>query len=178
MEFNGQTMTVYGSFTTVDTGGDAEGAVLYTEQSLTPEQQAQARENIGAAAVGEAGGTEVNLDEYVKKTDFATETVGGVVMVDTRYGTRMVNGILDICAANNTSIDDRVVNEKSLFSVGINTRSPIVPSNVDYAVKKVLSDCKVEWSDNEKAAARELIGAADIAEVKAYVDETILGGAW
>lgn len=29
-------------------GGSAEGAVLYTEQDLTPEQQAQARENIGA----------------------------------------------------------------------------------------------------------------------------------
>jgi hypothetical protein len=29
-------------------GGSAEGAVLYTEQTLTPEQKAQARENIGA----------------------------------------------------------------------------------------------------------------------------------
>lgn len=39
------------------TGGTAEGAVLYTAQNLTPEQQAQARKNIGAAAVGESGGS-------------------------------------------------------------------------------------------------------------------------
>lgn len=32
-------------------GGSAEGAVLYTEQTLTPEQQAQARANIGAGEV-------------------------------------------------------------------------------------------------------------------------------
>lgn len=32
-------------------GGSADGAVLYTEQTLTPEQQAQARENIGSASV-------------------------------------------------------------------------------------------------------------------------------
>ena len=31
-------------------GGSAEGAVLYTEQTLTEEQKAQARENIGAVA--------------------------------------------------------------------------------------------------------------------------------
>ena len=30
--------------------------VLYTKQDLTPEQQDQARKNIGAAAVGEGGG--------------------------------------------------------------------------------------------------------------------------
>lgn len=32
-------------------------AVLFVPQDLTPEQQAQARKNIGAAAVGEGGGS-------------------------------------------------------------------------------------------------------------------------
>lgn len=36
-------------------GGSAEGAVLYTPQTLTEEQKAQARTNIGAAAPGEGG---------------------------------------------------------------------------------------------------------------------------
>ncbi len=36
-------------------GGSAEGAVLYTTQDLTPEQKAQARENIGAANSAELG---------------------------------------------------------------------------------------------------------------------------
>ena len=34
-------------------GGGSQDSVLYTEQTLTPEQQAQARENIGAATVDE-----------------------------------------------------------------------------------------------------------------------------
>ena len=38
--------------------GSSPNAVLYTEQSLTDEQKAQARENIGAAAIGEGGGGE------------------------------------------------------------------------------------------------------------------------
>lgn len=36
-------------FAGIGGGGSAEGAVLYTKQELTPEQQAQARANIGAA---------------------------------------------------------------------------------------------------------------------------------
>ena len=39
---------------TGNSGCSAEGAVLYTEQTLTPEQQAQARENIGAAKVDDS----------------------------------------------------------------------------------------------------------------------------
>ena len=49
MEFNGKTMTAYGEFSV----GVSNEAVLYTEQTLTDEQQAQARKNIGAATVEE-----------------------------------------------------------------------------------------------------------------------------
>lgn len=43
-------------------GGPAEGAVLYTQQTLTEAQKAQARANIGAAAVGEGGRLSITDD--------------------------------------------------------------------------------------------------------------------
>ena len=49
-------------------GGTAEGAVLYTPQTLTPEQQAQARENIGAASAEDVGEIETALDRKISKT--------------------------------------------------------------------------------------------------------------
>ncbi len=106
----------------------------------------------------------VDLDEYVKNTDYANGATAGVVMVDMRYGSRVVNGILDICAANNSLIDGRAANKNSLYSAGQYSRHTIVPSNVDYAVKKALADNKLvdtenAWTEEEKTAARELLGA-------------------
>ena len=46
-------------------GGSAEGAVLYTKQTLTPEQQTQARENIGAADASVIGDIETALDGII-----------------------------------------------------------------------------------------------------------------
>ena len=53
-------------------GGLTSGAVLYTEQMLNVEQQAQARENIGAvsvlefnAALGEVGAALAGMDEVI-----------------------------------------------------------------------------------------------------------------
>lgn len=46
-------------------GGFIEGAVLYTEQYLTEAQKAQARQNIGAAAIGGFSWSEEDLDEIV-----------------------------------------------------------------------------------------------------------------
>lgn len=51
----------------LESGGDSSNAVLYTAQSLTDSQKAQARTNIGAASeVREAvSGTSVNLDPEI-----------------------------------------------------------------------------------------------------------------
>lgn len=46
--------------------GGSPNAVLFTEQSLTDEQKAQARENIGAAAIGEGGSSE-NAVLYIEQ---------------------------------------------------------------------------------------------------------------
>lgn len=55
-------------------GGSIEGAVLYTEQYLTESQKAQARQNIGAAAVGEGGDSNSgsNVDQYFETVTKST----------------------------------------------------------------------------------------------------------
>ena len=109
-------------------------------------------EQIGTASV------QVDFSEYVRKTDYATESMGGVVKTDIRYGTRMVNGILDICAANDDLIINRMPKSNALYMVSQYNRHPIVPGNLDLAVKMALADCKIEWTEEEKAAARALLG--------------------
>lgn len=106
----------------------------------------------------------VDLTEYVKNTDYATDGKGGVVKVNQTYGTRMVSGVLDLMPAQYSEIDNRSHNEYPLYMVSNNTRHMIVPANVDYAVKKaltdnVLADTNQAWTDEDKASARDLLGA-------------------
>ena len=70
----------------------------------------------------------VDLSEYIKNTDYATDTIGGIVKVNTSYGITMrSNNVLGISAASSTLIDAKT-----------NQYRPIVPSNLDYAVKSVV----------------------------------------
>ena len=101
---------------------------------------------------------EVDLTDYVKNTDYATDKKGGVIKTDTRYGTRVVDGILDICAANANVIDGRTPITNPLYSASAFNRHPIVAGNLDYAVKAALSNSKLEWTGEEKAAAIDLLG--------------------
>ena len=71
---NGQSLVGDGN---IEISGSADGAVLYTEQELTPEQQEQARKNIGAAK-------ESALDNFIANTDIAhlyDETTGAYYTV-------------------------------------------------------------------------------------------------
>ena len=73
----------------------AGDAVLFTKQTLTDAQKAQARENIGAVAPGEGGGS----------TSFGREHAGKLVYIDASgrlvplalgEGLAIVNGVLTI----------------------------------------------------------------------------------
>ena len=100
-------------------------------------------ELIGSASV------EVNLSDYVKKTDYATPSnSGGIVSIDVTMGIGSNNGKLYINPALTSDID-----KKSSH------RLPIVPNTIDYAVMKALTDSKNhEWTDEEKASALALLG--------------------
>lgn len=95
----------------------------------------------------------VNLDDYVKNTDYATTSKVGLVKADELRGTTITGeNALVINAAANYEIDAKQ-----------NGYKPITPSNLEYAVKKALSDCKLTdyraWTDEEKQLARALLNA-------------------
>lgn len=92
-------------------------------------------------------GIEIDLSEYVKNTDYATSTKAGIVTVPSAFGVQIYNGGLRINAATNSDVDSK------------NSSKPITPSNLDYAIKSGLTTNTLEWTDEEKKAARELIGA-------------------
>lgn len=132
---------------------------------------------------------ETAIADCVKNDDFATKDAAGVVKVNEAYGTRMVNGVLDLMPAQYSLIDSRSPNEYPLYLVNNGTRHQIVPANIDYAVKKVLSTDKLAgtaqaWTDEEKASARALLGIdvligdidSALDELHAYAQSLINGG--
>lgn len=93
----------------------------------------------------------VDLSEYVKNTEYASKNVAGVLKVtDYSSGLVMSQGSLMVSHATIKNIDDKTELKK-----------PITPLNLDYAVKKALSDCKLTdvyaWTEEEKLLARELL---------------------
>ena len=70
----------------------------------------------------------VGSSEYVKDTDYATNSKGGVVKLNASYGINRntVNNNLYVNAATNAEIDAK----SSVYK-------PIVPSNLEYAVKSI-----------------------------------------
>lgn len=101
-------------------------------------------EIVGSISIG------MDLTEYVKKTDYATTSVAGLVKPNARYGTYVdANGLLSISGATADDVDTKASSTK-----------PITPYRIDYAVMKALTDSKNhEWTDDEKALARTQIGA-------------------
>lgn len=115
----------------------------------------------------------VDLTNYVKNTDYATYKAAGVVRVNEANGIKMASDghTIVISRASNGAIDKK---EHNFY--------PIVPSNLDYAVKMALIDSKLQgeannaWTDEEKASARALLGAAgttELGDIEAALDSII-----
>lgn len=111
-------------------------------QNLSDEQKAMARDNIGV-------GSSVDLSNYVTKTDYATSSTPGIVLVLGTYGVAVNDsGMLYLSAANNTEISEKQNNYK-----------PITAQTMDYAVKSAMTTNTETWSANERQSARTLVGA-------------------
>ena len=86
----------------------------------------------GATEIGIANYViDTTLADYVKKTDYASDNVGGVVrVVGHSFGVSITEkGVLMTIEASNNEIDQKT-----------NRYKPIVPSNLEYAVKSVTYD--------------------------------------
>lgn len=95
------------------------------------------------------GDTKIDLTDYVKNTDYANTSKGGVVIVNNDNGVGIrENGVLQVVPATTAEIDAKTQGYK-----------PIVPNTLDYAIEKGLGANSLTWTDTEKLNARNTIGA-------------------
>ena len=113
-------------------------------------------EKIGSAAVA------VDMSGYIKITDVATTGTVGVVRCG--EGLYMAgNGKININPADTSHINAKATQGRC-----------ITPANLDYAVKAGLADNKQEWTEEEKASARDLLGVTDqIGDIEEALDGII-----
>lgn len=135
---------------TVNSITGVDGGNLATDQDI-----AELREEINTA-VGN-----IDLSEYVKKTDYATTEKEGVIKVGA--GLESVNNTLHIQYAKESQIE-----AKSGY------RNPLAPQFIDLITKVGLTTNTLEWTDEEKTNATNLLGA--VKQVEYSKTQTITDG--
>lgn len=140
---------------------------IYTEDELKTYEELEGRiESLEKGGVSdekiegiiesylEENPVEVDLTDYVKNTDYATAEKAGVVKVSNLdYGIEITNaGILRIRKPSEWNI---LNGRKSAVM------SPVTLGAVDLVVKEVLKSPTVEWTEEEKASARNLLNALE-----------------
>lgn len=102
---------------------------------------------------------EVDLSDYVKKTQFADNKGNpGIVRLKSNYGVSSGRYDGSSPADGDTITISRATNDE--IKAKHSPYKPIVPNNLDYAVKMALTDSKIEWTEEEKKAVRILLGVA------------------
>ena len=137
-------------------GGSSENAIPVTEKG-----QPNGVATLGADGKVPAeqlpemggGGETPGLSEYVKKTDYATSTVAGVVKFDNSQGIGVNGGVPFIFYAQQSDIEKKT-----------SYRYPITPIVLDYAVKVGLTTNTETLTDEEKASACDWLGAVKVEE--------------
>ena len=103
-----------------------------------------------------------NLDDYVKKTDYAASNKAGLVVVHGTYGAAVTaQGMLYLMQPSIQEIDAKSSGYK-----------PITPHVLDYAVMSALTNpLKHEWTEEEKASALSMLGVDElIANLQEQID--------
>lgn len=117
---------------------------LATEQQLT--QGLNTKQDKGDYALKE----EIpSLEGYVKDTDIATSEKAGIAKINLVYGVNINNQALTILRAS----DNEVKGKGNLYR-------PIVPANLDLAVKTGVTTNTIELTEDEKASAKNWLGYA------------------
>lgn len=127
-----------------------------------------------------------NIGNYAPSPGYAGVGVAGVVKLATACGLKM--GAVGSGTEGCLSVDPA---PESLFQhrthYGTGSTLPVTMGNIDFAVKTCLTDGKqvVTWSDEEKQAARALlgaVGASDVGDIATALDailamqSAIIGG--
>lgn len=121
--------------------GAPNGVATLDENGKVPKEQLP--DDIGGGIDDEA------LKDYVKFTDYATVDKAGVIKYAAEKGITVgTDGVASLYQASKFDID----NKKDLYK-------PITPFRLDYAVKVGMTTNTETWTDEDKAAACETIGA-------------------
>lgn len=97
-------------------------------------------------------------EEYVKNTDYASSKEGGIIKIDSSFGTQITSaGYMHAYTENLTKYTQRNGN----FVIGKGTLENIKD---DY-VKRAVTENMIELSDDEKASAKQWLGFATPAEI-------------
>jgi hypothetical protein len=98
------------------------------------------------------GSTAVDLTDYVKNTDYASTTKGGVIRVNPAYKTNITSG--GILISTPMSID-----EYNTAQTGAFIAKGTLGNIKNDLVKRAVTENDIELTDDEKASARTWIGA-------------------
>ena len=90
-----------------------------------------------------------SLEGYVKDTDIATSEKAGIAKINLAYGININNQSLTVLKAS----DNEIKGKGNLYR-------PIVPANLDLAVKIGVTTNTIELSEDEKANAKNWLGYA------------------
>lgn len=88
------------------------------------------------------------LKSYVKDTDYATYEKAGLLKLDRASGLRLDNNNIYIDSPNDTELKEKKT-----------VNAPLKPQMIDKIVKYGLTDNQLDWTDEEKKSARDLLGA-------------------
>ncbi len=113
-------------------------------------------EKIGSAAV------EVDLTDYVRNTDIASSDKAGVVKLKATEGIWLNGDKLTINQATKENIDDKI------------NKRPIVPANLDYAIRVGLTTNTEILTEEEKTAAQSWLGVTEVVgDIETALDRII-----
>lgn len=131
-EFAGLVATLYNGIVSGRLGFKADGTAYVGD--VGDEQPLLTRDDVANLTEGQVLTWDseklraIGNNDYVKNTDYATSSKGGVVKVEAIYGTRVNSvGWLELIMASNSEINEKTDKYHS-----------IVPANLDYAVKSVV----------------------------------------
>ena len=139
---------VYTPITPVNLDYAVKKGLADSKEEWTEDEKKSARELVGAVGA-------TDFAAY-KKPGLVEILLGGTYGIDYLYGTisTVGNNALKVCKADNSEIEAKVHRYK-----------PIVPNNLDYAVKVGVTTNTIALTDEEKAAAQAWLGITNGDEV-------------
>lgn len=111
----------------------------------------------------------IDLTNFIKNTDYATGTKPGIVQTGANYGLAVKDGVQRVVPATYDNIDTRnprnikrIDSSSGSENTGDCFRNSITPSNIDYAVNKVLTDGKSSFTKQEQKAVKNKLGISEV----------------